>query len=327
LQDARREIEEVKSQAAEVAGELAKVSQQLNEKQTELQRITDEYSPERLEYLKRKLAHITAEHDAISLQLPALRAERDIALKQIEEAKTSIALEAARRIERDNLVKEIEDLQRQKEPLEALRKEADRVRASRDALTEEVARLENRKVRLELETGSEIAESDQKKLLDDLTKVPFCLEFPAIKLGAPRTEFEALHSVNQYLKAYNLEYSTRTILAFHTALKINDHSQLTVLAGVSGRHTGHDRRSTGSRFDRWKEPSSNTSIRKKGYRTGCRPRRDRCTAFESCITLPGVAHRKRGHDECFRNDPFTERGSTAGVDVDPSRADRWTCIQ
>lgn len=234
LQDARREIEEVKSQAADAAGELAKVSQQLTEKQDKLQQITDECSPERLEALKKELAQLSAEHDAISSRLPALRAERDIALKQIEEANTNVALEAARKVDRDNLAKEIENLQQQKEPLEALRKEADRVRASRDALSEEIARLENRKARLELETGGEIPDSDQKKLLDDLIKVPFTLEFPAIKQGAPRTEAEALHSVDQYLKAYNLKYSTRTVLAFHTALKINDHSQLTVLAGVSG---------------------------------------------------------------------------------------------
>nr|WP_283815229.1 AAA family ATPase [Bradyrhizobium sp. JYMT SZCCT0180] len=222
------------SQAAEAAGELAKVSQQLTEKQAELQKITDECSPDRLELLKRELARTTLEHDAISSQLPALRAERDNALRQIEEAKTSIALDAARKIERDNLAREIEDLQRRKEPLEGLEKEADRVRTARDALTEEIARLETRKARLELETDSEIPESDQKKLLDDLIKVPFSLEFPAIKQGAPRTEAEALHSVSQYLKAYNLKYSTRTVLSFHTALKINDHSQLTVLAGVSG---------------------------------------------------------------------------------------------
>ena len=234
LQDARREIEEVKSQAAEAAGDLAKVSQELNEKRTELQKILDQYSPEKLELLKKELAQITTEHDAISSQLPALRAERDVALKQIEEAKTSIALEAARKVERDNLTKEVEDLRREKEPLEALRQEADRIRAARDALTEEIARMEARKARLELQPGSEIPESDKKKLLDDLIKVPFSLEFPAIKQGAPRTEAEALHSVNQYLKAYNLKYSTRTVLAFHTALKINDHSQLTVLAGVSG---------------------------------------------------------------------------------------------
>src|SRR5437016_6098890 len=83
------------------------------------------------------------------------RAERDVALKQIEEAKTSIALEAARKIERDNLTKEVEDLRREKEPLETLRQEADRIRAARDALTEEIARLEARKARLELEPGSE----------------------------------------------------------------------------------------------------------------------------------------------------------------------------
>lgn len=234
LQDARREIEEVKSQAAEAAGELAKVSQQLNERKAELDRITDECSPERLDSLRRELGQVKTEYDSISSQLPALRAERDIALKQIEEAKTGVALEAARKIERDNLAKEIEDLQRQKEPLEALRKEADRIRTARDAIAEEIAQLEARKARLEIETGGGIAEIDQDKLLDDLIKVPVSLGFPAIKQGAPRTETEALHSVDEYLRAYNLKYSTRTVRAFHTALKINDHSQLTVLAGVSG---------------------------------------------------------------------------------------------
>ena len=37
-----------------------------------------------------------------------------------------------------------------------------------------------------------------------------------------------------YLEKQKLSYSRRTVLAFHTALKINDYSQLTVLAGVSG---------------------------------------------------------------------------------------------
>jgi hypothetical protein len=40
--------------------------------------------------------------------------------------------------------------------------------------------------------------------------------------------------VLDYLRHHSLHYSKRTVLAFHTALKINDNSQLTVLAGVSG---------------------------------------------------------------------------------------------
>jgi len=50
----------------------------------------------------------------------------------------------------------------------------------------------------------------------------------------PRPESEALHGVATYLQNHGLAYSERTIKAFHTALKINDNSQLTVLAGVSG---------------------------------------------------------------------------------------------
>ena len=38
----------------------------------------------------------------------------------------------------------------------------------------------------------------------------------------------------KYLKDCGLDYEHRTLRAFHTCLKINDHAQITVLAGVSG---------------------------------------------------------------------------------------------
>lgn len=235
LHDARREIEEVKAQAAEAAGELTTVSQQLSEAKAELERITDQYKPEKLEWLRMELEKAKSEFDEISAQLPTLRAERDTALRQIEEAKISVAHEALRQIELDNLEQEIQDLERQKEPLDALRIETDRTKATRDTLVEEVARLEARKARLNLDSEGDNVERDVvETVLNDLVKVPFSLEFPAVKQNAPRPETDALHFVNQYLNAHNLKYSARTVSAFHTALKINDYSQLTVLAGVSG---------------------------------------------------------------------------------------------
>ena len=110
-------------------------------------------------------------------------------------------------------------------------KEADAIKAKVETLRDEVTQLEARKARLEQETGGE---SDPIRLLDDLIKTPSVLEFPAVRRQTPWSESEALHSVGQYLNSYNLKYSDRTIHAFHTALKINDFSQLTVLAGVSG---------------------------------------------------------------------------------------------
>jgi AAA domain (dynein-related subfamily) len=43
-----------------------------------------------------------------------------------------------------------------------------------------------------------------------------------------------LHEVAEHLARLGLHYDRRTLYAFHTALKINDTSQMTVLAGVSG---------------------------------------------------------------------------------------------
>jgi hypothetical protein len=213
---------------------LATVSQQLNETRAELQDVMEKFSPERLLTARKELDEIKTERDQISSQLQPLRAERDNAFKLIEEAKTLPALEAARKVQLETLSRDIEELERRKEPLETLRKEADAIKSRLATLRDDVTQLEARKALLEQETGGAIPEPDEEKLLDDLVKVPSVLEFPAVRRQAPWTESEALHSVGQYLNSYNLKYSDRTVHAFHTALKINDFSQLTVLAGVSG---------------------------------------------------------------------------------------------
>jgi len=213
---------------------LATVSQQLNEKRAELQDVMEKFSPERLLTARKELDEIKTERDQISSQLQPLRAERDNAFKLIEEAKTLPALEAARKVQLETLSKDIEELERQKKPLETLRKEADAIKSKLATFRDDVTQLEARKALLEQETRGATPEPDEEKLLDDLFKVPSVLEFPAVRRQALWTESEALHSVGQYLNSYNLKYSDRTVHAFHTALKINDFSQLTVLAGVSG---------------------------------------------------------------------------------------------
>lgn len=47
-------------------------------------------------------------------------------------------------------------------------------------------------------------------------------------------ELDALHSVHDRLDALGLQYHARTINAFHTAMKVNESSQMAVLAGISG---------------------------------------------------------------------------------------------
>ena len=75
---------------------------------------------------------------------------------------------------------------------------------------------------------------ERAELLKDLIARPACLAAPVTLRNTGRLETDALHDVAQYLQSCGLTFADRTLHAFHTALKINDAAQLTVLAGVSG---------------------------------------------------------------------------------------------
>ncbi len=301
LDDARREIGEVKVEAAFAAAQLATVNQELEGKRSELAEITQNLDPARIAELKRKFE--TLENDVQRLEqersvhenaLHELRIERDSALKQIEEARIGqshlaaqeairdrlkseiIDLDVKRKEQhdlesrlgslrekasnldeqiqrdiarqnrltgdittlqqrRDSLADEIKGLQNHRDELDKHKKALHQILARHGDLSEEIGQLLARKERLSGETGTGgPGVPDEEQLLQDLIRFPICLEAPDILRKVPRPEGEALHAVSVYLKEHGLEYSTRTVHAFHTALKINDNSQLTVLAGVSG---------------------------------------------------------------------------------------------
>ena len=48
------------------------------------------------------------------------------------------------------------------------------------------------------------------------------------------TEGDALKRVRAHLEALDLTYHDRTLRAFHTSMKVNDSTQMAVLAGISG---------------------------------------------------------------------------------------------
>ena len=124
--------------------------------------------------------------------------------------------------------------------LDELRAEIEGLGGQRDALIamrEEVAALSDRKKVLE----RAIAGIDGKPDADmgddnggDLARAPDCLRGAAVSSRAAQEEHDALQEVADYLAGLGLKYDLRTITAFHTALKINETSQMTVLAGVSG---------------------------------------------------------------------------------------------
>ena len=76
----------------------------------------------------------------------------------------------------------------------------------------------------------------KKIALNELRELPRCLEEGKSWISLPQEndENECLRKVEEYLKEQGLYFSRRVIRAFHTALKINEISPMTVLAGISG---------------------------------------------------------------------------------------------
>lgn len=77
------------------------------------------------------------------------------------------------------------------------------------------------------------AEADKEKCQQAIQK-PLLARMDAIESGAAKDESEWLASILQSCSASGFVFPERLVKSFHTALKINDWSPLTVLAGVSG---------------------------------------------------------------------------------------------
>ena len=255
LAPARAEIDQVKREAADVAADLAEKTQARDsikaiweDMKADLERqqavISDLERQEQA--LKTKISEVNAQTAQLEASMEGLRAERDACQRMIAEARAYEAKQGAMEAEAEQLRSEISKLVGQAVDAKDIKDEVNRLRGKHQGLSDEVERLLAKRAAIETEienlgtartqisvtdSGEQVNETD---LIADLILQPSCLQQPAILQGAYRTETEALEHVSEYLKALGLSYNTRTIHGFHTALKTNDRSQLTVLAGVAG---------------------------------------------------------------------------------------------
>lgn len=251
LDSARADIDATRREAAEVAADLAEAEQELDEIEEKLEKRRAEWdsldsdldtkqkaiaaADARMEQLTSDLERLREERNEIEGGLGPLRAERDAALRAVEEARLLESRVASLQTVLDRLQQEIAGAADQRADLEAARLELLQKRSEIEALSERVSLLEARKARLDAETSSGVEVNlDDSDIVSDLRIVPDALKRPARLRGSKRSEADALAEVSGYLKNLGLRYPDRTVRAFHTALKINDYSQLTVLAGVSG---------------------------------------------------------------------------------------------
>lgn len=250
LQPAKEEIDRVRSEAASAAAEYAGAKQKLDEisnDAAEKQALIEQAG----DLLKRLASQIVEKEEeieaarnelgGIEAALAPLRAEAEAAHRAIAEARH---LEA----ETESLRRAIDGLHGERERSEAelapvtsqiqkSRAELASIREQHGELDETVRRLEAIKARLEKETGGAIGSGSQVEVgsvVGDLKYPPDCIAAPSVLRAAHPSEQNAIANVSSYLANLGLSYSDRTLKGFHTALKINDKSQMTVLAGVSG---------------------------------------------------------------------------------------------
>jgi len=260
LEERRAEVRKLRQSLDEALSEKLSTEAELASSRSELDAIS-----ERLGRAEELLSRI----DAMESELSDLKARREALrdeVQRLEEAEARIERLGAREIELETEIARLEGAAQAKEDrLETARAEAaemnrhlvelqsDRGALSADIsvaraealrLSEEVQAMEARKAVLE----REIAKAEGQTLtsttggtapgrdpLEELKSTPVVLRVMGDWAAADRmNETDALKGVSRRFAALGLEYHTRTLLAFHTAMKANETSQMAVLAGISG---------------------------------------------------------------------------------------------
>jgi len=197
------QIDEMMDQLAQLRGERDALEQEIRQQQM---------TRDALFAAREELAVITARSEAVNREIDLARRTRDDLLggQDMADAQQKLA----------QVEDEVAALRVERSSLEQM--------ATRAALETEIARL-----RREAD-GVGAGEPDATMIAADLAQLPGCLPVASSRQHDTQLENQALFDVEQYLGKLGLKYDRRTLYAFHTALKINETSQMTVLAGVSG---------------------------------------------------------------------------------------------
>jgi hypothetical protein len=263
LRERREEVAAVRKETEEAVVER----QQL---ETEIAPLRAEYLAvqERLEKAEELVGRIDAlkrEHEEIFREVEDLRDEKreleeaEARVEKLENRSQDLETENARlegRISsRENEIGELEvrvtsertalataqtEQGRLEAEVAAHSQEARRMRGEIETLEETRSTLDARLAHLKAEIArnegrsidGETGESDP---LRELKEIPPVISAMINWDPAPRqNEADAIKRVERRLLAKGLDYPARTLRAFHTAMKVNETSQMAVLAGISG---------------------------------------------------------------------------------------------
>ena len=250
LEERREEVRAMRAKTEEAYQAKQEAERDLAENQNALEQVQEKL--DRADRLVSKIDELEQEEERLAQRVEKLRAD----VSELIEAKE----------QGQRLHKEVETLERDTARLsgqrDAAQSELDRLTAetgsANDALAkaktthvelaaqvaarmEEVSRMEEqvrileaRKAHLQKETagGSASATVDPLKELKEPPEVLRQLsKWPEWN---PADEAEAIKTASDRLEKVGLDYSKRVVRAFHTAMKVNETSQMAVLAGISG---------------------------------------------------------------------------------------------
>ena len=227
----KAEYEEIRDRLARAERLLGRVTE-LEQQHDETVRRIEALKPELIRLEEAQARVDSLQERAETLQTETARLEGVITSREAQLAEAEEALGSGR----DAVQKVREELIRVEADRAAAEIERKSVGATVDRLKEARAALEARNALLERKTsgasGGTGAEDDPLRELRVQPQVVNLLrEWQA---SAIIDENEALRRVRLNFDATGLSYPDRTLRAFHTAMKVNESTQMAVLAGISG---------------------------------------------------------------------------------------------
>lgn len=228
---AKADFEEIRDRLARAERLLERVAE-LQQQHDEISKRIEELKPELL-----KLEDAQARVDRLEKQAEALHAavaqmEGTLNARQAQLAEVEQALRSGR----EAVEKVREDLTRAEADRAAAEIERKSLQGAVDRLKDARTALEARNALLERKTtGASGGGTEEEDPLRELKVQPQVVSvLRDWNTSAIIDENEALHRVRLNFDATGLSYPDRTLRAFHTAMKVNESTQMAVLAGISG---------------------------------------------------------------------------------------------
>lgn len=225
VKDALQKAEELVREIGQLKTEHETLSEKVAGMRNEVQRLEDaEARVEALELTERELETTCSRLDGRVAAQESELEELTARIGTEREALAGAQSELGRVVAQTNA--EALELRRVQGEIEGLAETRATLEARLAVLREKIAQAENRTV------GGEGQDGDK---LRELRVTPPVIAAMADWREAPiENETDALKRVERRMRAKGLDYPARTLRAFHTAMKVNETTQMAVLAGISG---------------------------------------------------------------------------------------------